>query len=138
MVAPNAQPDKRHAPAHDLNVCGLDDDGAKSLCPGCRASARAAAGVAADLRRITARYAALGRRACRSQTVEDYEAAAAERREIAGEFRAAESALADLGLMFLRVAAKHEPDAARLYLLDLLRPELEELAQGIAKLEGRR
>jgi hypothetical protein len=140
MLPPSAKPDKPHAaaPTHDPDLCGINAPGEEVLCPGCRAEAAASAGVTADLRRITARYEQAERRACRSQTVEDYEAAAAERRAIAGEFRAAESALADLGLMFLRVAARHEPDAARVYLLDLLRPELEEMAQGIAKLKGRR
>jgi hypothetical protein len=94
-----------------------------------------ASAVRADLERIAERYAAADRRACRAQSIEDYDAAEAERREIAGEFWAAGSELADLLLLLLRHALQHQPDALRLYLAEALRPELGPITAALANLE---
>ena len=94
-------------------------------------------GVRAELGHIADRFEQADARARKAQTIEDYEAAEAERREANGDFWAAESDLAELGLMLLRLALKHNPEAVRLYLAEALRPELETLAAAIAKMEGR-
>lgn len=91
----------------------------------------------ADLERITDRFEQADRRLHRSQTIEDYAAAEEERRDIAGEFWAAENELAHLLLLLLRVTLKHEPDALRLYLAEALRAELEPITESLARLEAR-
>jgi hypothetical protein len=95
----------------------------------------------ADLSRIAERYKAAERAAFTAGIYNrqgDREAAEAESQAAAAEFWAAESELADLLLMLLRLALRHQPDALRDYLTEALRPELEALADGIAELEGRR
>jgi hypothetical protein len=94
--------------------------------------------VRKELSRIADKFGQADARARRAQTIEDYEAAEAERCEIAGEFWAAESELADLCLLLLRLALRHQPDALCLYLAEALRTELEPLAESLAKLEARR
>jgi hypothetical protein len=137
------------APAHDPCLCGLDEPGPRSICPGCRplqppapgptpAEVRRESLVRADLARIADRFEQADRRARRAQTIAAYEQAEAERRDAEGEFWAAGSDLADLLLLLLRYALHHEPDALRLYLAEVLRPELEPLAETLARLEARR
>jgi hypothetical protein len=94
--------------------------------------------VCADLERITERFEKANNRALRAQTIEDWEAAEAERRDIAGEYWGATDELAQLGLMLVRLAAEHYPDALRIYLVEIMRPELEAITGAIARLEGRR
>jgi hypothetical protein len=134
------------APAHHPELCGLDEPGPRSICPGCRLPSPPAPGptptearyvslVRADLGRITDRFEQAGRRAQRAQTIADYDDADAERCEIAGEFWAAEEDLAQLVLMLLRIALRHQPEALRMYLADALAPELDGLADAIVRLE---
>lgn len=95
----------------------------------------------ADLADMAERFAAADRRALRAAVLAEgaeLEAAEAERREAAGEFWAAGQDLADLLLLLFRYALKHQPDALRALLLEVLRPDLTELAEGIANLEGGR
>ncbi len=102
--------------------------------------------VRAELARIAQRFEAADRRAKAAGvavafgagTVADREAAEAERRDAAGESWAAESDLADLLLLLLRHARRHQPDALRDLLADVLRPELAPLAEAVARLEARR
>jgi hypothetical protein len=93
--------------------------------------------IRAELDRITERFDAADRRAKRATTIEDREAAEAERQDAAAEFWAASADLADLFLLLFRHATKHQPDALRAYIVALLRPELDPIAQAIANLEGR-
>lgn len=76
--------------------------------------------VRADLERITDRFDSADRRAKRVATILDREAAEDERREAAADFWAAEEELVDLFLMLLRLSVKHQPDALRLYLAELV------------------
>jgi hypothetical protein len=62
-------------------------------------------------------------------------AAEAESMEAAGAYHAASRALADLFLLLLRHAKQHCPDALRTYFVELLRPELDELADAIVAVE---
>ncbi len=132
--------------AHDPMVCGLDGDGISPTCPGCIAeaaaprgdAARTSAGLRVDLLRVAERFETADRRARTAAMLTDREAAEAERREAAGEFHAGGSDLADLLLLLLRMAARHEPDALRTALVELLRPELAPLVSALARLEGRR
>src|SRR5262249_39523235 len=92
----------------------------------------------AELAQITARFEAADRSAKRAAVLEDREAAESERREAAGDFWAAEVDLAELLLMLLRLAFRHQPHALCRYLSNALAPELEPLAGALAKLEARK
>jgi hypothetical protein len=122
---------------HDRELCGINAPGEAPVCPVCAAEAAAEKllprGLRADLKRIAARFDEANRRLHKSRTIEDYADAEDERRAAAGEFYAAEYEIAHLGLMLLRLALRHEPDALRLYLADALRPEFQALAASIAK-----
>jgi hypothetical protein len=100
-------------------------------------STRSASAVRAYLGQITERFEAAHRRALQAQAIKDYEAAEAERREIAGDFWLAEEELAQFGLMLVRLAFQHHPNTLRLWLTEALRPELEEIADAQANLEAR-
>jgi hypothetical protein len=90
-----------------------------------------------ELAEIADRFEAADRRAKRASTIPAREEAEAERRAALGEHWQAESELAELCLLLLRLALRHQPDALRLYLADALRPELEPLVQAVARMEGR-
>jgi hypothetical protein len=144
MVSRKSEPDKPHAaaPAHDPDVCGLDDGGAQSLCSGCRHEAVygieiPVSAVRADLANIAERFEAADRRVRGARTAAGRERAEAVRRAADAEFYAAGRELADLLLLLLRYAIHHQPDALRLYLVELLRPELEQLAELALKGGGR-
>ena len=94
--------------------------------------------VRREIADITSRFEAADRRKTRSQTIEDYADAHDERMAIAGEFWAAESQLADLLILLLRIAVKHQPDLLRLYIAEVLRPELNPILDALVKLEDRR
>jgi hypothetical protein len=94
--------------------------------------------VRREIAEITQRYEQADRRAKAAPTVEDREAAETERRDIAGEFWAANEDLASFGVLLLRLGEEHYPDALRDLLVKLLRPELQAFADAIARLEGRR
>jgi hypothetical protein len=135
MLPPKAKPDKPHAaaPAHQPDVCGLDDGGSRSLCPGCRYETVHGVeipvpAVRSDLASIADRFDAADRKARGARTAADRERAEADRRAADAEFYAAGRQLADLLLLLFRYAIHHHPDALRLYLVELLRPELEQLA----------
>jgi hypothetical protein len=91
--------------------------------------------VRREFAEITERFEKAHNRALRAQTIEDWEAAEAERRDIAGEFWAAGEDLADLLLMLLRYGMQHRPEALEMYLAEILRPQFRSLAQSIARLE---
>jgi hypothetical protein len=93
--------------------------------------------IRAELAQIAERFEAADRRAKRAATIADREAAEAERREAGGDFWSAGNALGELGVLFVRYARQYQPDALRLLLVEVLRPELEPLAQAITKLEAR-
>ena len=93
--------------------------------------------VRADLARIADRFESADRKVRGARTATDREQAEAERREADAEFFAAGRELADLLLLLFRYAMYHQPDALRLYLVELLRPELESLAE-LAMKGGRR
>jgi hypothetical protein len=93
--------------------------------------------IRAELARIGGRFDAADRRAKQASTIEDREVAEEERREAAGDFWAAEADLADFLLLLLRVALRHQPDALTRYLVQALRPELESLADVLARMEVR-
>jgi hypothetical protein len=92
----------------------------------------------AELARITDRFEAADCRAKRAAKVEDREAAEWERLEAAGDFTATEMDLADLLLMLLRLALKHQPAALAQYLGNALRDEFEPLVDAVISLEARR
>lgn len=106
-----------------------------------RATPDARSILRAELARIAEGFAAADRRAFTAGVYDRQghrEAAEAERAEAAGNFWAAEADLADLLLLLLRAAARHQPDALRLRLGQALRTELEPLAEAVARLEARR
>jgi hypothetical protein len=125
-------------PPHDELLCGLDVDGMPARCPGCVAAHRLRSLLRADLERIANQFAAADRRAKQAPTLADREEAEAVRRQAAGEFWAMGSEVAHLFLLLLRVAAERERETVRLYLRDLLREEIGELAVAVARLEGGR
>ncbi len=91
-----------------------------------------------DLRAIVQRFAEADRRAHEAAVSEkagEREQAEAERREAEGDFWAAGRDVAELFLFLLRFASEYHPDALRVYLVGVLRPELEALAR--LALEGR-
>ncbi len=124
-------------PPHDEELCGLDVAGHPPPCPACADPSRASL-LAGDLRRIADVFGSADRRAKVSAVTADREQAEAARREAAGDFWAAESALAQLFLMMLHNSTKHEREATRNYLRELLREEFAELAAAVARMEGRR
>jgi hypothetical protein len=70
---------------------------------------------------------------------DEMEAARVELDEAKAGFWAAESDLGDLGLMLLRFAAKHQRDALRDLIAEVLRGEFRDLVQAIAgERRGRR
>jgi hypothetical protein len=89
------------------------------------------------LAQIADRFKQADCRKRRSQTLEECADAEDERREIAGEFWAAENELAHLYLLLKRVALLHEPDAVSLYAAEALRPELQPIVEALAKMEMR-
>src|SRR5258707_403575 len=91
----------------------------------------------AELTQIAERFAAADCRVKRPTTIEDCEAPETERREGAGDFWAASADLADLLLLLFRYATAHQPDALRAHIVALLRPELDPIAEAVAKLESR-
>jgi len=91
-----------------------------------------------ELTRIAERFEAADHRAKRATTIQDGEAAEWERLEAAGNFWAAEADLADLLLLLLRLALRHQPAALAQYLSQALREELKTLADAIVELEARR
>jgi hypothetical protein len=92
----------------------------------------------AELVRFCERAVAAERRAQRATTIADREAAEWERLEAAGDFWKLETELADLFLMLFRFALRHQREALTAYLANALRPELEPLADLLAKLEAGR
>ncbi len=135
---PAPQPAEPATPAHDPAVCGLDGPGITPTCPACVAADRAKSAVGEELSRICRRFEAADQRARSADTAPDRAAALTERDEAAGEFYAAEMGLADLLLTMFRVAVGHRPDALRMYMAELLRPELEPVLEAVARLEARR
>jgi hypothetical protein len=91
-----------------------------------------------EIEAFVARYQAAKERAARAATLADREAAEAERREAEGDFWLLETNLADLFLLLFRLAVQHEPAAVADSVKKVLRPELNALADGIVKLEGRK
>jgi hypothetical protein len=67
----------------------------------------------------------------------DREAAEAAEQEALGARWAAEHDLAQLYLLTQRMAIKHMPEIVRDQLLDLLRDEIDPLAEAVARLERR-
>jgi hypothetical protein len=94
--------------------------------------------IRAELEQIANQYEAADRRAKRAATIPVREAAEDERREAEGDFWAAGEQLADLFLLMIRHCKQYRPDILQLYLAELLRPELEPLAQAIIRMEARR
>ncbi len=94
-------------------------------------------GLRADLEAITKRFEAADRRAKQAVSLLDREAAEAQRREAEGDFWAAGMQVADLFLLLLRYGIRHRPEALRLYLAELLRPELAPIVEALARLEAR-
>jgi hypothetical protein len=81
-------------------------------------------------------------RAGHAAKLADREAAAAEaelaealRREAMGEFHRAGSDLAELFLLLLRYCRMHQPEALAAALAEVLRPELTQLADDLARLK---
>ena len=94
--------------------------------------------VWAELARLLERLDA-AHRACRAATgLPDREAAEAVRREAAGELWYFRQGLADLALLLIRHALEYRREALCASLAEALRPELDLLAESIAKLEGHR
>jgi hypothetical protein len=91
-----------------------------------------------EISAIAARFEAADRRAKRADTLDNREAAEAERREAAGDFWAAEIDLADLLFILLRLAIRHRPAALAQYLKRAMETELNAVADAIVQLEGRR
>src|SRR5437868_5682779 len=91
--------------------------------------------VRAELARIGERFEAADRRAKRAATMEDREAAEAERQEVAGDSWALGTQLADFLLLLIRYALRHQPAALTMYLTEALRPELEPMAAALARQE---
>src|SRR5262249_16085342 len=87
----------------------------------------------AELAAITARYEAADHRAKRAETIEDRDQAEEEKREAAGDFWAAEADLADLLLMLLRLAIRHQPAALGQYLYRAVELQLLEVADQYAR-----
>ncbi len=102
--------------------------------------------VRAELARIAGRFEDADRRAraaraaaaCGGQVPQSAAAAEAERDGAAAEFWAAGEDLAQLLLLLLRYAAKHQPQALTAALAEALKPELDGLADAIVKVEARR
>ncbi len=86
----------------------------------------------AEVAKLLQDFDVADRRAKRATTLPEREAAEAERRAAAGDFWTAGQQLAELFLLLLRYAKRHQPEAVRVYLVDLLQPELNELAEAIA------
>ncbi len=80
----------------------------------------------------------LAHRAAVAEETGGREAAEAERQEAAADFWKAGAELAHLCLLLIRHACDHQPDALRLYIVELLRPELEPIVKAIVRLESRR
>ncbi len=127
-------------PVHDPDVCGLD----LQLCPGCAAELRVQSSVRAELLQLCARWSQADDFAHRLRSYGDVGGAGdAEdaRREIEGEHHAVELGLSDLAAMLLRYAVRHQPGVVRTHLepiiMDVMRPELEAIAQRVARLELR-
>jgi hypothetical protein len=94
--------------------------------------------VRRELQQILERFDAADRRMLAARKPGDKEAAEAERREVMADFYGGSEALADLLLLLLRHAGQRRTAALRAALLDLLAPELRELAGAVAALERRR
>jgi hypothetical protein len=92
----------------------------------------------AELSRLTELFEAADTRAKRAANITDREQYEAERSEVMEDFHACNRDLADLFLLLLRKAVDHDREAVRVYLVSLLRPELSELADNIARMEAHR
>jgi hypothetical protein len=88
-----------------------------------------------ELAGILERFAAADERLRRSATIADREAAEAARREAVGEHYGVTRDVADLFLLLLRQALQHRAEALRNYLVKLLAPELDPMAEAIYRLE---
>jgi hypothetical protein len=91
--------------------------------------------VRGEVLAIAERFEAADKAHRLARTDPDRELAEAKRRDANGQFWAAAEQLADLHLLMLRQALAHRADALRQYLAELLRPELEPLAEALARLE---
>lgn len=97
--------------------------------------------IRAELDTITGRFEQADRRAKVAQVLGqagDQELAEEERQQAEGQFHVVGRQLADLLLLLFRYARRHRPDALRTHLADLLGPELDDLAESIARIERRR
>jgi hypothetical protein len=95
------------------------------------------AGLGDEIRRIVARWEAADRRAKKAATIQDREAAEAERRDAEGERLAAGLAVADLLLLLFRHGLRYRPEQLGLYVAEAMRPEIKPQADAIAALERR-
>lgn len=98
-------------------------------------------GLRADLHAITARYAAAEQALHRAQVLGQAgaaEEAEEDRREAMGDYYAAGRAIADLGLLLLRMMHRYRPAETTALVRELLAAELGELADAITRMEGRR
>jgi hypothetical protein len=132
-------------PPHDPLVCGLDCDGHRPTCPGCRAEdamralspAPKALSVRDELTAILAKFDAADRamrRAAAHDRFEGLAAAEMDRLAALGDRRAAGEALADLYLLLLRQARQYRPTELQTHLRTLLDPHLNPLADTIARM----
>jgi type IV pilus biogenesis protein CpaD/CtpE len=88
------------------------------------------------LRGVLERWDAADRRVWEYRAREqpaDREAAEAERRDIEGELHALAAELADLLLLLLRQAVRHNPGELRQQLMELLAPDIGALVKGALK-----
>jgi hypothetical protein len=95
------------------------------------------ANLRSELAAIAARFEAANQRAWQATTIEDRNAAEAERLEAEGDFWVGEADIADLLLLLFRITLRHQPDALRHYVAAALRPHLDEITMAIARLEAR-
>ena len=118
--------------------CGVNKDKGGDDGPPAGANGVVGCAVRREIGHITDRFEQADRRAKAAETVADREAAEAERQAVLGEFWAAGEGLADLQLLLLRYAVRHRPEELRALLAEVLRPDLDELADAVAGMEARR
>jgi hypothetical protein len=97
--------------------------------------------IRAELARIVQGWEAADQLALKVGTLgqqSDREAAEQARLDAAGQFLAFESELADLLLLFFRLAIKHQREALSAYLAELLSPELDPIIEAVLRMEGKR
>jgi hypothetical protein len=92
----------------------------------------------AELSRLTELFEEADARAKRPRTLADKESAEADRLEVMGDFHACSRDLSDLFLLLMRKAIDIDREAVRVHLVSILHPELDELANGIIRLEARK